>query len=110
MRKVHLIDERPFKAPEGWLVCNAPRPLPGTKTWTGRFVCGCYYAAIDPDDEFAEMLTENCRKLDAAELVWHTFEEAKAMVKERYPKYADAFDKLPEDHVRQMFLTTFNRV
>jgi len=34
---------------DGAIVVNAPRPLPGNKTWKGKFRCGIFYAAGDPE-------------------------------------------------------------
>ena len=33
---------------KGQVVVNAPRPLPGTNTWQGKFRSGIFYAAGDP--------------------------------------------------------------
>jgi len=37
----------------GWAVVNAPRPLLGSVTWEGPFICGIFYAA-GPYDQLAE--------------------------------------------------------
>ena len=33
------------EVPEGWQIANAPRPLMGEITWTGKFRRGIFYAA-----------------------------------------------------------------
>ncbi len=37
----------------GWMVVNAPRPLPGTVAWCGEFRHGTFYAA-GPAEDFGE--------------------------------------------------------
>ena len=38
-----------FAQEDGEIVVNAPRPLPGNKTWQGKFRSGVFYAAGDPE-------------------------------------------------------------
>ena len=52
-----------FAQEDGEIVVNAPRPLPGNKTWTGKFRCGKFYAA----GELAKF-GETWVSLDAKEL------------------------------------------
>ena len=71
--------------PAGWVVANAPRPLPGTITWTGPFRHGIFYAAapeIIPgtfgwaaDDAWLiELITnDQIRELALAKLAEHGF-------------------------------------
>jgi len=44
--------------PEGWSIVNAPRPLAGEKTWTGKFRHGIFYAAGPTSDERLARLWE----------------------------------------------------
>jgi hypothetical protein len=48
----------------GWVVWNAPRPLYGEVTWTGRFVRGVLYAA-GPRDQYERLNAQQ----DACEIV-----------------------------------------
>ena len=66
--------------PAGWTIWNAPRPIYGTTAWTGEFLCGMFYTAINPAESFAfEWMQENVR-LDAALVVYVPFQEAKNAV------------------------------
>jgi hypothetical protein len=48
----------------GWVIWNAPRPLYGRVTWTGKFVAGVLYAA-GPRDEYERLNAQQ----DAVEIV-----------------------------------------
>jgi hypothetical protein len=50
--------------PPHWRIYNAARPLPGSIEWTGEFLHGVFYAAIDPDDDRADWMEERCLSLD----------------------------------------------
>ena len=51
---------RPYQAPEGWTIWNAPRPLYGSVEWQGDFLHGIFYVAIAPDEQrSAWMIAEN---------------------------------------------------
>ena len=52
-----------FAREDGAIVVNAPRPLPGNKTWKGKFRSGIFYAAGDPEQYGAAW-----KDLDAKEL------------------------------------------
>jgi len=75
--------ERHPNAPPAWWVLNAPRPLYGTIhvsgndafTWTGPFVEGIHYAAIDPTDPEASRWLEENRRLGAVLLRYVTEDE-----------------------------------
>ena len=43
-----------FAIKEGWVVVNAPRPIPGTITWHGKFRHGVFFAA-GSREEFGKM-------------------------------------------------------
>lgn len=51
--------------PDTWEIYNAPRPLYGTKTWTNPqgMRSGWFFAAIDPDDQYADRWREETRRL-----------------------------------------------
>ena len=82
----YTFSERPHQAPAGWRVMNAARPIPGSsifedgryqsKDWTGDFIKGVYYSAIDPEDELAHVWLATCAGLDACELVFVTKQQA----------------------------------
>lgn len=63
-------------APKTWLLMNAARPIAGHKTaGNGPFLAGRFYAAIDPEDEWAASYIETNRALDAHVVVQLTQEE-----------------------------------
>jgi hypothetical protein len=62
--------------PADWLIFNTTRPLYGL-AWTGEWVSGIFFAAVDPGD--ANLITLN-RNLDGAELHYITTEAHKARV------------------------------
>lgn len=89
-----LID---FINPPGMEVYNAPRPLPGVITWTGDFVAGCFYAAIDPQAEDYKWLLSRIEDLDGTRLIKVTekeiIQEMTLYYQENYPD----LDFDPED-------------
>lgn len=50
--------------PEGCIVLNAPRPLPGHKTMEGDFLHGIFYSFIDPSQPNAMRLLKMAKELD----------------------------------------------
>jgi len=97
---------KPQEAPEGWEIYNAPRPIFGTitdtgpTTWQGEFISGIFYAAINPDDDEAEMWREENRKLHATKLQYVTrqsvIDEMVEYYNQKYP--ADKVTKIFTDH------------
>ena len=74
MRIRHVKGVRP-DVPEDWIICNAPRPINGTKRWTGPFIEGVFYAAIDPNDEQKDWMITSNTSNDAAQLIFYTEDE-----------------------------------
>lgn len=74
MKIKRIIGTRPSNIPPSWLIFNAPRPLWGTRTWEGDFLHGVFYAAIDPDDQFAENMIRANVDDDGWLLVWVTWD------------------------------------
>lgn len=67
-----------FAQEEGALVVNAPRPLPGNKTWEGRFRCGIFYAAGELDRfgrEWAALDAKELRLVSNAQILRLVIEE-----------------------------------
>ena len=62
------VSPRPAHVPAAWPIFNAPRPLCGTVTWTGEFLTGIFYAAVDPADPAAAAFIAHNRR-DAAVVV-----------------------------------------
>lgn len=86
METVIVVGPRPTEAPEGWEIYNAPRPLYGTirktpekwypaLTWTGEFVSGLFYAAVDPNDPDADRWRKENESLHAFRLDYITHDE-----------------------------------
>ena len=67
-----------FAQEEGAIVVNAPRPLPGNKTWKGRFRCGVFYAAGELDrfgQEWATLDAKELRLVSNAQILRLVIEE-----------------------------------
>jgi len=84
--------------PANWRVFNAARPIPGTETWTGDFLHGIFYAAIDPQDPDADMWEKRCIELDGHLLVPIPRDEvmrwARAFYAEQYPNHPIDWDNV----------------
>ncbi len=107
MKKLRIIGEWPKDIPENWELWNAPRPIYGAREWSGDFGHGCFYAAIDPDDEFAERWRQNNIDLDAWKIEYVTEDEAVQMVKDYYTQiYPEDIDLL-NDASRDLLLEGF---
>jgi len=72
------------------LIYNAARPIYGQVQWTGDFVSGVFYTAVDPKNSLAQEWDELNRQQDATVLVYFTeaeaFEAAKAYYLETYSR------------------------
>jgi hypothetical protein len=75
MKTRHTRQTRPADIPADWPIYNAPRPLAGDRTWTGDFLTGRFYAAVDPAGPYAEEYTRRNVQNDAARLEYITPEE-----------------------------------
>lgn len=78
------------------LIFNAPRPLCGDPTWTGKFIHGCHYCAIDPKDEFAAAFMDQTIRLDGHLLKWVSEDELKAYGESLAAEYDLTYDELME--------------
>ncbi len=67
-----------FAKAEGAIVANASRPLPGSKTWEGRFRCGIFYAAGKLDrfgQEWVALDAKELRLVSNAQILRLVIEE-----------------------------------
>ena len=67
-----------FAQDDGAIVVNAPRPLPGSKTWEGRFRCGVFYAAGELNrfgQEWAALDAKELRLVSNAQILRLVIEE-----------------------------------
>lgn len=67
-----------FAQEDGAVVVNAPRPLPGNKTWKGRCRCGVFYAAGELDrfgQEWAALDAKELRLVSNARILRLVIEE-----------------------------------
>lgn len=81
--------------PADWVIVNAPRPLFGNIQFTGDFISGIFYAALDPADEYFQTWMDANKKLDARVIHYVTeselaeaLEAHKLKLQERYSKEA----------------------
>jgi hypothetical protein len=86
MKTRHFLGTRP-PVPEDWIICNAPRPLQGTRLWTGDFITGVLYAGIDPKDEFAAGHIEFNTRQDAKIIQYYTKDELVQVALEHLKEY-----------------------
>ena len=108
MKIRHVCAEQPDTIPKSWTICNAPRPIYGTRVWTGPFITGRLYAAISPEDlvEHPWMMAHNTRQ-DAVELWYHTEEVVVAIALEYLSlKYPDTIDELDQVKERKYLIST----
>ncbi|MEL7225711.1 MAG: hypothetical protein AAGL17_12855, partial [Cyanobacteria bacterium J06576_12] len=62
----------------GVIVVNAPRPLPGNKTWKGKFRCGIFYGTGELDrfgEEWAALDAKELRLVSNAHILRLVIEE-----------------------------------
>lgn len=103
-KALKVIRPRPTEVPAHWEIYNAPRPLYGSysKTWQGDFICGIFYAGIDPADEMADTWRNENASLDAKHLIFVTEEDAITesleWYKEHFPKVAARVDVNDPDY------------
>lgn len=89
-----------IEVPEGHIVMNASRPLPGHQTGEGDFMHGRFYSFIDPTQPDALRLIENAKSLDG----WVAIAGDEAAVKglalkdiqSKSPEYSAMYDRLKE--------------
>jgi len=65
--------ERVMSGPEeveDWEIFNAPRPLPGHRTWSGEFLRGCFYSAVDTSEEDSPELLKQIEDQDGWRVWW----------------------------------------
>ncbi|MFC1975061.1 hypothetical protein ACFLXQ_01525 [Chloroflexota bacterium] len=91
MKTRFVVGEQPKEAPEGWIIQNAPRPLYGHETWEGDFICGVFFAAINPDMENCDNLKTFNEENGAVVLQFVSEETA---VQEGFDYYAEKFPKI----------------
>jgi len=105
MRIRHVCSERP-DVPEDWVICNAPRPIVGTKTWTGPFIEGVFYAAIDPVDEQKDWMIMRNSSQSAVQIFYHTESALVSLAIIYYKKnYPDTVNEIDEVEMRDWLVS-----
>lgn len=109
---VVVVGERPSHTPDGqpipstWPIYNITRPLYGHLTWQNSNPpfrsYGWFFAAIDPNGEYASAYTEDNRRLDARQLEFVSdeaaFERGVAETRERHgARLGKKFDDMVAD-------------
>ena len=91
-------DSRPSFVPESWTIYNAPRPLYGStlpdgrREWTGDFLRGIFYVAVDPADPYAATWKKENEQLHAHIVQYRTDEWVRAWVNGYYhARYDDKY-------------------
>ena len=81
-------EENPLKkVPEGWIVYNAPRPLMGHEGWSGEFVHGIFYAAVNPAGEYADVYCKHNQEIDGHVVRWVTKSEVLEWARRKFEDY-----------------------
>jgi N12 class adenine-specific DNA methylase len=91
---IRLLDPRPEDVPSDYLIFNAPRPLLGDKDWTGDFLHGIFYAAIDITSASADRTIQDIIDLDGWLCEYVTQADIEKWERER----ATVYDIRYEDH------------
>ena len=106
MKSIIRLTDRPADIPAHWPICNAPRPLYGTRTWQGDFIHGVFYAAIDPADEFSAGWLKRNEELDAYEIIYMSRDEAisvaLAFYRDNFPAIYPKIKADDPDHQRMI--------
>lgn len=104
-------EENPLKkVPEGWIVYNAPRPLMGHEGWSGEFVHGIFYAAVNPEGEYAEVYVKRNQELDGHIVRWVTKGEVLEWARRKFEDYGirEEFDCADyDDYYVMMYSAAF---
>ena len=82
------------------LIYNAARPIYGQVQWTGDFVSGVFYTAVDPKNSLAQEWDELNRQQDATVLVYFTEDEAFEVAK---TYYLEAYSQGEWDDLESLF-------
>jgi len=81
----------PVQAEDGAIIFNAPRPLHGHETWTGKFISGIFYAAVYPDREGSETAIDENIRLDAKRLEYFDRADVEAHARTLADEYGISF-------------------
>lgn len=111
MRKVRIIRiiegfTRDLGLPNlpGWEFYNAARPFPAHETWTGEFVSGIFYGAIDPQADYADEYRKRAEELDADLLVFVARDEVEAWGRAYCQKHGINYDKYEFSDIAKAWL------
>ena len=105
MRIRHVCAERP-DVPEDWVICNAPRPIVGTKIWTGPFITGVFYSAFSMNDEQYGWMDMHNSSQDAVQVFYHAESTLISLATAYYKyNYPDTFDEIDEVEMRDWLVS-----
>lgn len=105
-------DPLPESVPSNWIIMNTTRPLVGTKTFeNASYLHGRFYAAIDPNDEFAKQNIKSNISLDGYVIKIISSDLSSKMIKNTIPeKYLEALGRLPVDKQNQYMLDNKDKI
>ena len=72
---------------QGWYIFNAARPMPCHIAWTGDFIRGIFYGAIDPKQECAAEYIKRCVELNGYVLAFAEESEVREQVQRYYDNH-----------------------
>ena len=79
--------------PSSWLIFNAPRPIYGTKVWSGPFLEGRFWCVLDPEEYDHDGVLRNNLLLQACVVRYVTAADARIWV-EKWAENEYGIDKL----------------
>lgn len=103
-------EENPLeKVPEGWIVYNAPRPLMGHEGWSGEFVHGIFYAAVNPESKDADFYNKHNQAVDGHIVKWVTKGDVLEWVRRKFEDYGipEEFNCADYDDYVMMYHSAF---
>jgi len=104
-------EENPLeKVPERWIVYNAPRPLMGHEGWSGEFVHGIFYAAVNPEGEYADVYIKRNQELDGYIVRWVAKGDVLKWARRKFEDYGirEEFDCADYDDYVMMYAAAFD--
>lgn len=102
--QIQILDNR-LECEADWIIFNAPRPLYGDVVGKGEFLYGIFYAAVNPNGDFAEQLCRENLRLDAVVCKYVTMDEIVYWVQQFCKRKGYDFNELDNNDVRQCFST-----
>ncbi len=96
MRTRRIIAERPANIPNDWVIMNASRPFMGHEMWTGDFVSGVFYAALNQKESNYEAKLNFNQSQDATILEYVSRQDVVDEMIAYYQDYPELWNRIKE--------------